>query len=490
MASPWPTAPRTVFFDDVSTAPTRTKATKDGRIRRIATGVWTADLSSTPEQIVAENVYRIISRRIGPSVVVDRTAALSGRPDRGVIAVSTDGRRSDLVLPGVVVRVRPLVAHESDSPYLHDLRIASPARSIVDNLRGPSNADRYMTEAELQDAVAHIKVSYEPRRFERLQQDAHQVAQDFGLDIGDRIDSLFATINNLPGAKPPKGALAIAAHAGDQYDEKRLELFARLRGHLTQLQHTSPPPVLGEPHSDGELPFFEAYFSNYIEGTEFLVEEARRIVELNEMPADRPEDAHDILNTYHCVASRVGRAATGTTPAEIIGHLTTRHETFMKERSTLRPGEFKLKPNRVGMIEFVKPELVAGTLRRAFEPMADVPRGFFRGVYVMAVVAEVHPFVDGNGRAARLMMNAELSAAGLVRIVVPTVMRNEYMSSLRRFSTNADAEAMVRVLERCWRWTSRVPWDSRSATEGYLNASYAFMDSSEAAEKSLSLQIL
>ena len=35
---------------------------------------------------------------------------------------------------------------------------------------------------------------------------------------------------------------------------------------------------------------------------------------------------------------------------------------------------------------------------------------------MMFLVSEVHPFADGNGRAARIMMNAELVAAGEVVI--------------------------------------------------------------------------
>jgi hypothetical protein len=41
--------------------------------------------------------------------------------------------------------------------------------------------------------------------------------------------------------------------------------------------------------------FIEAYFSNYIEGTRFVVEEAKRIVFDGVMPAQRPQDGHDVL---------------------------------------------------------------------------------------------------------------------------------------------------------------------------------------------------
>ena len=48
---------------------------------------------------------------------------------------------------------------------------------------------------------------------------------------------------------------------------------------------------------------------------------------------------------------------------------------------------------------------------------------------VMFVVAEVHPFSDGNGRTARLAMNCMLSARALSRIIIPTVYREDYLLS-------------------------------------------------------------
>ena len=50
----------------------------------------------------------------------------------------------------------------------------------------------------------------------------------------------------------------------------------------------------------------------------------------------------------------------------------------------------------------------------------------------MEMVSEVHPFTDGNGRVARVMMNAELSAVDAARIIIPSVYRNEYIACLRR----------------------------------------------------------
>ena len=142
------------------------------------------------------------------------------------------------------------------------------------------------------------------------------------------------------------------------------------------------------------------------------------------------------------------------------------------------PGLWKQRNNQAGGYVFVDPQLVEGTLRRGFELVESVPRGFRRSLFVMMVTLEVHPFVDGNGRVAPVMMNAELSAANLARIVVPNVYRNEYLAGIRRVSYT-DGEGMTRlikVMSFAWRWTAAMPCQDRAATEGQMEATHALLD--------------
>lgn len=112
--------------------------------------------------------------------------------------------------------------------------------------------------------------------------------------------------------------------------------------------------------------FFEAYFSNFIEGTEFEVEEAVDIVFNGNIPEERPKDAHDILGTYEVVSDRREMVVTPGDFEGFVGLLRRRHARIMAGRLEVLPGVFKSKVNRAGTTTFVKPEDVVGTLREGF----------------------------------------------------------------------------------------------------------------------------
>ncbi|NUM89314.1 MAG: Fic family protein [Bdellovibrionales bacterium] len=61
-------------------------------------------------------------------------------------------------------------------------------------------------------------------------------------------------------------------------------------------------------------------------------------------------------------------------------------------------------------------------------------------------LAEIHPFHDGNGRLARIMMNAELFARKQTTIIIPTVYREDYLLALRALSRRERAGPLVAML--------------------------------------------
>lgn len=497
-ATPWPTNPGSVFFSDVASDATLSRATKDGRIRRLARGLYSVDLRSDPAELVARNRWKIVARLVPDALIADRSAADGGMPAGGVLTVVSNERKEDVVLPGLVIAPRagagPL---DDDLGWAEGLHLSSDARTLVDNLavsrgRGGRPA-RTLSRAELEDWVVRTSRRRPDGWLLSLRARALEVCGQLGApERRDAVADIIGVAAGTRQARAGAGRLLAARAAGREYDPDRVARFDELASYLTAIpQELDVPdqlPALGEERATS-LPFFEAYFSNFIEGTEFSVEEAEAIVASGEIPEERPEDAHDVIGTFEAVSDPELRGAVPGTVDELFALLERRHRLVMGGRPAKRPGRFKERANQAGSYVFVLPALVEGTLIEGFRRIADLPPGFARAAFELFLVSEVHPYDDGNGRVARAAMCAQMTASGQARIVIPIVFRNEYQTALRSLSREGRLDLYVRTLAYAWRWTAAMPWQDRAALDGQLVATNALVDSTDAERTGVRLEL-
>ncbi|HEX8242082.1 MAG TPA: Fic family protein, partial [Longimicrobium sp.] len=268
------------------------------------------------------------------------------------------------------------------------------------------------------------------------------------------------------------------------YDSARTELFQALHAALLEWPaRNRPDPVTSGPAFQN-LAFVDAYFSNFIEGTEFEIQEAVEIVFENRIPRARPQDAHDVLGTFRVVSST--REMTRSVVAEgagfdgFVSTLKQRHASIMGGRPDKRPGELKREVNRAGLTVFVAPELVAGTLRQGWEMLRSLAEPFKRAAFLMFLVSEVHPFDDGNGRIARAMMNGELIAGGQRRIFIPTSYRDDYLLALRALSRQVVADPLIKMLDYAQAFSAAIDFSDLQGALEILRRSNAFERDTEA----------
>jgi Fic family protein len=129
---------------------------------------------------------------------------------------------------------------------------------------------------------------------------------------------------------------------------------------------------------------------------------------------------------------------------------------------------------------FVAPELVNGTLEKGFEFYRALEEPFQKAAFMMVLVSEVHPFADGNGRAARIMMNAELVAGGEERIIIPTAYRIDYLGALKAFSKNSHTQPLIRMLDTAQAYTWRIDWSNFEGARQMLEDTNAFAEGGDA----------
>lgn len=155
---------------------------------------------------------------------------------------------------------------------------------------------------------------------------------------------------------------------------------------------------------------------------------------------------------------------------------------MLARRPSAQPGSFKKRGNRAGGTSFVSWKLVEGTLIEGYRYLDSLPEGLCRAIFVMFLVSEVHPFVDGNGRVGRVFMNAELSAAEQQRIVIPLSYREDYLGGLRALSRSGDPRPLIRVLDFAQRYASEINWSEYQAARQLLAQTNAFVPPDEAEE--------
>ncbi|MCY4039737.1 MAG: Fic family protein [Gammaproteobacteria bacterium] len=481
------------LVSDTGTTRAVSRAVNAGRLRKLASRLYSSNLHDSPEAIVARNLWDIVAGYFPGALIADRTAFENAPASDGSVCLITP-RGRDIDLPGV--KLRPRRGHgplPDDKPFLGNLFLCSSPRAYLENMR-PSRARdgrlaRTLSLAEIEARLDSLIRLAGEQAINRLRDEIRALAPS--LDLEREAVKLDTLIGRLLGTR--EAALIspsdIARASGRPYDPQRIALFQALQ----QALDLYPPVSRISPHlhfdGDATLAFFEAYFSNFIEGTEFAVDEAADIVFHGAMPQERPSDAHDILGTWRLVSSEQAMSQIPTGFEQFLRLLKARHESIMAGRPEAGPGLFKQTPNRAGGTLFVAPELVPGTLERGFDLYRRLTTPFARAVYMMFLVLEVHPFADGNGRVARVMMNAELVAAGEQRIIIPTVLRDNYMAALKSLSQAGEPAPLIRVLDYAQRWTLSIPWRSVEATKTELDACHAFMDPFEAESQGLRLRM-
>lgn len=481
------------FVSSADLTVTVSRAVKAGRLRKLASRLYTKNMTDEPEYIVKRNLWQIVSGYFPGALVADRTALENAPAADGSICLVTD-KGKDIVLPGITLRPRRGAAPlKSDLPFIGGLFISSTARAYLENMRISRSRDgslpRTLTKHELENRLDTLIRRSGEDAINDLRDDVRSLSPELNMESeASAFDELVGTLLGTRDATL-ESSVAKARSVGKPYDPERLILFQSL---YTALKNTPPVTRPAKEHGaegNATLAFFEAYFSNFIEGTEFEVEEAADIVFKGVIPSARPEDAHDVLGTWRMVSSTHEMGQVPKNMEELLRLLKHRHAAIMERRPDKKPGRFKEKGNRAGSTTFVAPDLVEGTLKNGFDIYQGLETPFQRAVFMMFLISEVHPFTDGNGRTARIMMNAELVAAGEERIIIPTVYRNNYLSSLKAISQSGHPEALIRTLDFAQKWTGSVDWQELHATEQELKSCNAFLDPATADEEGKRLKM-
>lgn len=466
-----------------STEVRSSKQVKSGRLRKIATRVYTTNMDDSPEDIIRRNVFYILGQ-LYPHAVISHRSAFELKPTNEGDIFLTYKYTKKITLPGITVHLlQGPMGTDHDMPFIENLYISSTERRMLENLqkgRTRGRISKCLPMTYIEENLEKMLVVNGEAGINEFRDRAKEIAKQ--LNMTEEFETLNSIIGALLSTKPSGILTADSAFAraqGVPFDQERIKLFETLFETLNKEYF----PVINEQNISTtafrNFAFFESYFSNYIEGTEFEIEDAYRIIETGQPMLARNADSHDVLGTFQIVASRREMRRTPSTANELIEILQDRHRIMMAARPDRNPGKFKMQNNHAGDSHFVDYTLVRGTLIKGFDFYKALTSPFAKALFILFMISEIHPFKDGNGRISRIMMNAELVHADQSKIIIPTVFREDYLNGLRRLTRKGDPSVIIRAMSRVRLFSTKIIGENFDETRRYLEGTNAFKDGDE-----------
>lgn len=455
-----------------------------GRLRKIAPRIYTPNMIDSSEVIVRRNLLSILNWRFPNTVISHRSACEMRVTSEGTFYLTGTYNRKVTDLPGITIYLLKGPAADIQDMVYGRMFIASEYRWMLENMqssRKQGDDSKVLPISLIEKKLESVLVAGGEEQLNQYRDTLRETAERLSMtDEFAKINILISALLNTHSSQVLTDPVVKAAAAGTPYDEKRVELFEKLFDAL-QGQHFLSRPVPEQTENEYlDIAFFESYFSNYIEGTEFAVDEARQIVETGITIPKRTEDSHDILGTFHVVSNRMEMQAFPTSSQEFFEILSRRHAVLLEGRPELNPGHFKTKNNRAGNTEFVDVNRVQGTLDAGFNYYCALTSPIAKAIYMMFLISEVHPFQDGNGRLARIMMNSELFRANESKIIVPTVSREDYLLALRKSSRQGIVQPYINVMTRLHHFSNTLYGKNFQEMSDYLTLCNAFEEPDDA----------
>ncbi|MGH9769026.1 MAG: Fic family protein [Blastocatellia bacterium] len=180
------------------------------------------------------------------------------------------------------------------------------------------------------------------------------------------------------------------------------------------------------------------YASNALEGNSLTEIETKVVIEDGLTVGGKPLRDHLEAAGHAEAYDRMVRLAQGNAIVE--GDILTLHRLFYRRLDAEQAGVYRNQQVWISGSEFVPPASakVPALMRRLFKKMPKVRRETHSvsfAAWLHLELATIHPFVDGNGRVARLAMNLALLQDGYPVTIIPPLRRMDYLLALQREQT-------------------------------------------------------
>lgn len=196
-----------------------------------------------------------------------------------------------------------------------------------------------------------------------------------------------------------------------------------------------------------------AYNSNKIEGSTLTEEQTASLFDHGTLPKSddyyRAKDVEE-MNGHFLMFNKMLDTLEEPLTQELIKqfHYELKSGVFEDRANGYAIGDYKRRPNMIGMYPTARPEDVA-------QEMYELMDWYGSQQISISVLAEfharyerIHPFQDGNGRTGRLILFRECLKNRIVPIVIEDANRDGYLEALKEYREKRSLEKLVDLFKR------------------------------------------
>jgi hypothetical protein len=270
----------------------------------------------------------------------------------------------------------------------------------------------------------------------------------------------------LPGGRPES-----------PYVQRLRLMWASMREYVAEAFPATPglPRDIDALLEDVESRYItDAYHSLSIEGYRVTATLIDKVRDGNWNPDGNEEDrrtrdamaARGYFETHKLVKEDLVRAIQGENPGTVFRNALPRWYRALFSPSVnagiLKPSDLAgYRNDQVfirGALHVPLPkEAVRECMPVLFELLEGESEASVRAVLGHFLFVYIHPYMDGNGRLGRFLMNLMLVSAGYVWTVIPVEQRDEYMSALEQASSFRNIEPFARFIAALVQAQSKSP---------------------------------
>lgn len=228
-------------------------------------------------------------------------------------------------------------------------------------------------------------------------------------------------------------------------------LFKRLDLKKARLDDLRPLPVAAVNRLRDEILIEWIYNSNAIEGSTITLQETRLILETGLTVGGKSLREHFEVTNHKEAIQYVEDLVQNTEPITAF-HVRQIHRLILKNIDDENAGSYRKTQVRIAGASIIPPE--SWQITNLMIEWSDWIIGAEKSIHPIALAAQahhrlvaIHPFLDGNGRTARLVMNLLLMRRGYPPTVILRANRRQYYSVLAQ-ADSGKPEALVNIVGR------------------------------------------